>query len=75
MYPHEFRLLWELKSYGPQIASEIADGLNLVDRPGRSPQTIGNQMRGHVARGFVVGDGQRPQTYRLTDRGREYVDA
>lgn len=39
------------------------------------PDFVPAEMRGHVARGFVVADGRRPQTYRLTDRGREYVDA
>lgn len=75
MYPHEFQLLWRLRDER-LAASELAEEFS---RPLHAPpftgRWVGNQLRGLVKRGFVVGDGGSPAIYDLTDRGREYVDA
>lgn len=77
MYPHEFEFLWRLAIVGPSAAGEIAEMMNrpinrLFDT---TPQTVGNQLRRLVKAGFVEPGEGRSSIYRLTQMGREYVDA
>jgi DNA-binding MarR family transcriptional regulator len=77
MLPHEFEYLWQLKACGPLTAGEMAAIRNrpirrLYETTGRQ---VSNQLRRLVAAGLIKGDGDRQQIYRLTDAGREYVDA
>jgi DNA-binding PadR family transcriptional regulator len=76
MYPFEFEYLYWLRSVGPSTAAQIAEIVSRPThqwpRPGRS---IANQLRRLVDAGFVEHGGGKPIVYRLTDRGREYVDA
>ncbi len=73
MYPHEFEILWSLAQEGPSTAGELSWW---VARDHSQPaQKVGNQMRRLVKAGFVKSDEERAPIYRLTEKGRAYVDA
>lgn len=77
MVPFEFDFLWRLKQDGPSTAAEIAE---ILSRPQHSwPRTgrwVANQLRRLIAVGLVERcDDGTLGVYRLTDQGREYVDA
>lgn len=74
MYPFEFDYLWALRNDDGMTAAALAEH---VSRPTHSyprhSRWIANSLRGLVRRGYVVGEG-KPMVYRLTERGRAYVD-
>lgn len=79
MMPHEFKYLWLLKPEveGPQTASEIAETLNRpVNRSfDTKSATVANRIKRLRAIGMVAADDCSPAIYRLTEKGRAYVDA